>query len=243
MSKIEVKKSIKISGGAYFAKTYILILFFLHLFISLGLLVFLVSPFFVLVSVQASSETSYYLWLIYFFFLSVFLGVSFLKLRSFILKESLDKLERMLKIIFIFLAVLSFFSLMYFSLAGLVFYGLGAYFYLNALNSIRSTKNSFLQGEDKPSLPNESPKDPLQSLVPYNNKYSLWSYYLGVIGMIPIFGIPFGIASFVFSKKGLDYIAENPGVGGEGHCRLGRGLSILGLILTAIFISLIRLLF
>lgn len=68
-------------------------------------------------------------------------------------------------------------------------------------------------------------------LIPVKNNSALIGYYLGVFALIPVLGIPLGIAAVILGAKGLKFAKLNPDAKGIGHAWtaiiLG-GLSALG---------------
>ena len=77
-------------------------------------------------------------------------------------------------------------------------------------------------------------------LIPVKNSSALIGYYLGVFALIPVLGIPLGIAAVILGTKGLKLAKLNPDAKGTGHAWtaiiLG-GLSAVGYtLLIAILI-------
>jgi hypothetical protein len=83
----------------------------------------------------------------------------------------------------------------------------------------------------------------LGGLIPYKNVQGLWAYYLGIFSLIPVFGIPLGIAALILGIKGLKYANLHPEVRGKAHAWTGIILGALCviaytlLILTVVFTS------
>jgi hypothetical protein len=59
--------------------------------------------------------------------------------------------------------------------------------------------------------------DVISTIIPYKNKCALIGYYLGLFSILPVLGLPMGIAALVLGVKGLRYRAENPQAHGKGH--------------------------
>lgn len=138
----------------------------------------------------------------------------------------------------IFCSIFAFLSIN--TIIGPIFYGIGIAIYSGLYNkAIKVLKENDLHSKEAYAASQSAVPDIMNQIVPARNKFALNSYYLGVVGMIPLIGIPFGITAIVFSKKGKIYANQNPGVGGEAHCRIGVGLSIFGFILSFIFFLLI----
>jgi hypothetical protein len=66
-----------------------------------------------------------------------------------------------------------------------------------------------------------SGSDGLNVIIPYKNVRALTAYYLGVFSLIPILGIPLGIAGFVLGVLGLRFRRQNPTAGGLVHAWIG----------------------
>jgi len=76
-------------------------------------------------------------------------------------------------------------------------------------------------------------------LVPYKNASALLAYYLGIFALLPLLGIPFGIASLVFGIKGLKFAGKNPEAKGAIHAWVGIVLGAFCLVgHGAVFVAL-----
>ena len=69
--------------------------------------------------------------------------------------------------------------------------------------------------------------DSTGGVIPYKNPPALISYYLGIVGLFPIIGVPIGIAAIVLGFKGLKKHKENPIVAGKVHAIIGISLGFL----------------
>lgn len=76
----------------------------------------------------------------------------------------------------------------------------------------------------------------VQTMIPTKNKPALLSYYLGVAGLIPFFGIPFAIAALVLGIKGLKQYKANPTPGAQAHAIVGLVLSGIEIVVLLLFI-------
>lgn len=76
----------------------------------------------------------------------------------------------------------------------------------------------------------------IETMIPYNNKNALISYYFGVFSLIPFIGALLAIPGIIFGIQGIWYSNDNPEVPGKGHAYAGVVLSIGGLLMTAGFI-------
>ncbi len=59
--------------------------------------------------------------------------------------------------------------------------------------------------------------DKTGGIIPYKNPHALIGYYLGIVGLLPILGMPFGIAAIVLGIMGLRNRARNPIIKGSVH--------------------------
>jgi len=86
-----------------------------------------------------------------------------------------------------------------------------------------------------------SPDSTLGGLIPSKNVPALVAYYLGIFAVIPLLGIPLGIAALILGIKGLGKAREHPEVKGKVHAWVGviaGGLfSLLYLILVAYMVG------
>ena len=57
----------------------------------------------------------------------------------------------------------------------------------------------------------------LGGLIPVKNTSALIGYYLGVFALIPVLGIPLGIAAVILGTKGLKFAKVHPEAKGVGH--------------------------
>lgn len=80
----------------------------------------------------------------------------------------------------------------------------------------------------------------LETFIPYRNRAGLIAYYLGVFSLIPVIGIPLGIAGVVLGVKGLKYADEHPEAKGKAHAAVGVGAGgLFALLWTGLLIALI----
>ena len=83
--------------------------------------------------------------------------------------------------------------------------------------------------------------DTIGGLMPSKNGPALASYYLGVFSVIPLLGIPLGIAALICGIKGVRKAWAHPEVKGKVHAWVGiitGGLfSLLYLILIALMVG------
>ena len=78
--------------------------------------------------------------------------------------------------------------------------------------------------------PHTNEGDATGGLIPYKNPHALSAYYLGIISLLPLIGIPFGIASVILGVIGLRKRRANPVIKGSVHAIIGIVLGSLSLI-------------
>ena len=91
-----------------------------------------------------------------------------------------------------------------------------------------------------PNPPSQNQGDATGGLIPYKNAPALIAYYISLLSLLPILGIPFGIAAFILGIIGLKKRAANPVIKGAAHAWIG---IILGGGTTVLWIALIVLMF
>jgi hypothetical protein len=80
----------------------------------------------------------------------------------------------------------------------------------------------------------------LNLIIPYKNVRALTAYYLGVFSVIPILGMPLGLAALTLGILGLRFRRKNPEAGGAVHAWIGIlvggffGLAYLALIILGL---------
>jgi hypothetical protein len=86
--------------------------------------------------------------------------------------------------------------------------------------------------------------DATGGLIPYKNPPALAAYYLGIVALIPLLGLPFGVLAVALGILGLRKRARQPEVKGSIHAWIGivlgtlctlfyGGLLTMGMILAA----------
>jgi hypothetical protein len=63
--------------------------------------------------------------------------------------------------------------------------------------------------------------DSTGGLIPYKNPHALTSYYLGIVALLPLIGVPFGIAAICLGISGLRKRRQNPVIKGSAHAWIG----------------------
>lgn len=63
--------------------------------------------------------------------------------------------------------------------------------------------------------------DATGGLIPYKNPHALIAYYLGIVALVPLIGMPFGIASIILGISGLKKRKANPVIKGSAHAIIG----------------------
>ncbi len=77
--------------------------------------------------------------------------------------------------------------------------------------------------------PPQNEGDATGGLIPYKNPHALVAYYLSIVSMLPLIGIPFGIASIILGFMGLNRRKQNPVIKGSVHAWIGIVLGGLSL--------------
>ncbi len=65
--------------------------------------------------------------------------------------------------------------------------------------------------------------DSTQGIIPYKNPKALLAYYLGLFSILPLVGLPMGIAAVVLGFQGLRARKEHPQIKGSVHAGIGIG--------------------
>lgn len=96
----------------------------------------------------------------------------------------------------------------------------------------------------QPMYPPTNEGDATGGMIPYKNPHALIAYYLGIIALLPLLGLPFGIASLILGIMGLSRRKKNPIIKGSIHAWIGivfGAFSILcgGGVLVSIVLSLL----
>lgn len=63
--------------------------------------------------------------------------------------------------------------------------------------------------------------DATGGVIPYKNPHALIAYYLGIVALLPVLGVPFGIASIILGIIGLKKRRQNPVIKGSVHAWIG----------------------
>lgn len=84
--------------------------------------------------------------------------------------------------------------------------------------------------------------DATGGLIPYKNPHALIAYYLGILALLPVLGLPVGIASLTLGIMGLRRRKANPVIKGSVHAIIGIiggvfGILCGGVVIVAIVIA------
>ena len=63
--------------------------------------------------------------------------------------------------------------------------------------------------------------DSTGGVIPYKNPHALIAYYLGILALLPLIGVPFGVASIILGFMGLSRRKKNPVIKGSVHAWIG----------------------
>ncbi|MDG1890165.1 MAG: hypothetical protein P8L18_02550 [Verrucomicrobiota bacterium] len=80
----------------------------------------------------------------------------------------------------------------------------------------------------------QNTKDTLETpnlwCVPYKNKKALISYYVGIVALFPVIGLPLAVASIILGRKGTQHAKQFPEKGGKVHAWIGIILGAVSMI-------------
>ncbi len=79
--------------------------------------------------------------------------------------------------------------------------------------------------------------DKTGGLIPYKNPHALIAYYLGIAALLPVVGLPIGIASIILGIIGLRKRRENPVIKGSVHAIIGIVFGACSLLCQGGFIA------
>lgn len=71
--------------------------------------------------------------------------------------------------------------------------------------------------------------DATGGLIPYKNPKALIAYYCGILGLLPVIGLPLSVAAIVLGILGLKARKQNPIIKGSVHAWIG---IVLGMVAT-----------
>ena len=78
--------------------------------------------------------------------------------------------------------------------------------------------------------------DATGGIIPYKNPHALIAYYLGIVSLLPLIGLPFGIASLILGIIGLRKRKQNPVIKGSAHAIIGIVCGCLSLLCGGFFL-------
>ena len=87
-------------------------------------------------------------------------------------------------------------------------------------NNHRCTSCGSLLHKSEPQVAYK-PDSGIESLIPYKNRSALIAYYLGVFSLIPVLGIPLGIAGVILGVRGFQHATQHPEAKGKAHAVVG----------------------
>jgi len=110
-------------------------------------------------------------------------------------------------------------------------------------------RKDFVEPDAPPVVPGPGPVasassgSGINAVIPYKNMRALVAYYLAVFSLIPLVGVPLGLAAVVLGILGLRFRRQNPTAGGAVHAWIGIilggvcGFGYLGLTIFAVIIA------
>ncbi len=78
--------------------------------------------------------------------------------------------------------------------------------------------------------------DATGGLIPYKNPKALLAYYLGILGLLPIIGLPLSVAAVVLGILGLKARKQNPIIKGSVHAWIGIVLGMVATLYNTLFV-------
>lgn len=90
---------------------------------------------------------------------------------------------------------------------------------------------------EPPALVQEG--DGTGGVIPYKNPHALISYYLGIVGLLPVIGLLAAIPAIILGISGLRRKKENPIIKGSAHAWIGIILGVISIgyhVLTVVII-------
>lgn len=83
---------------------------------------------------------------------------------------------------------------------------------------------------------------PIATLIPYRNPPALIGYYLSLLSLLPLVGLPLGVIAIVLGIMGFRRRRADPAIKGAAHATIAVAVGTLGVLITCVAIALIRLL-
>ena len=81
--------------------------------------------------------------------------------------------------------------------------------------------------------------DKTGGVIPYKNPKALIAYYLGILGGLPLIGLPIGVVAFVLGVMGLRDRKQNPVIRGAFHAWVGIGCGGFFVVFWCLLIGLV----
>lgn len=80
---------------------------------------------------------------------------------------------------------------------------------------------------------------PIATLIPYRNPPALVGYYLSILSLIPLVGLPLGVAAIVLGILGHRRRGKDPAAKGTAHAMVAIVLGSIGLLISITAIAFI----
>ena len=87
-----------------------------------------------------------------------------------------------------------------------------------------------------PPLHGAQQGDATGGVIPYKNPKALTAYYLGIFGLIPLFGPLLAIPAIILGMLGLKAKKSNAAVKGTAHAIVGIVLGVISLLYHSLFL-------
>lgn len=82
----------------------------------------------------------------------------------------------------------------------------------------------------QPMMPPTNEGDATGGVIPYKNPHALIAYYLGIVSLLPMIGVPFGVAAVILGFMGLSRRKQNPVIKGSVHAWIGIVFGMLSIL-------------
>ena len=89
------------------------------------------------------------------------------------------------------------------------------------------------------SVTSSQGSDAIATLIPYKNKCALIGYYLGIVSLLPVIGLPLAIAALILGILGLKHKKKHPEAHGTAHAIVAIIGGILGLIINFVLLAIV----
>ncbi|MDG2292281.1 MAG: hypothetical protein P8L37_06455 [Phycisphaerales bacterium] len=78
----------------------------------------------------------------------------------------------------------------------------------------------------------------ISTIIPWRNKCALIGYYLGILGLLPLVGVPLGLTAIVLGILGIIHWKKNHRSHGLVHSIIAIACGLLGILITGVLLLL-----